>query len=192
MPNGWLLPTRPISAPAFTLGSGAPGAIAAVPAARARSLPLSDNCTSPVVLNEIHLAPADAHPGRDPAAGRGDANRARRIDAGRQTRCRVAASAAPAFAANGYAAEVDARHLLGRVTSARGRRQRGTHRCAACSRSPSLRRREWPPAGPSRSSRSSAAASAASRWPRESPCRAGRWRRRPCRSSATLVTGTRR
>src|SRR5688572_23995729 len=50
MPNGWLLPTRPISAPALTVGNGEPGAMRGVPAERARSLLLLDSCTSPVVV----------------------------------------------------------------------------------------------------------------------------------------------
>src|SRR5687768_12089798 len=52
MPNGGPLPMRPISAPAAAFGSGELAAVRDEPADRARSPPLLESCTSPVVLKE--------------------------------------------------------------------------------------------------------------------------------------------
>src|SRR5688572_11450895 len=99
MPNGRPLPTRPINAPAAAFGSGEPAAVRdAEPAERARSLPLVDNCTSPVVLNDTisprrTRIPVDTQP----------AAPATRIEPGEsRPGSRSAALAPPVIAANGY------------------------------------------------------------------------------------------
>src|SRR5688500_17129463 len=99
MAKGCPLPTRPINAPAKAFGSGAPVAVReGEPAERARSLPLLDSCTSPVVLNDTlsprrTRSPVDTQP----------AVPATRIDPGEsRPGSRSAALAPPEMAATGY------------------------------------------------------------------------------------------
>src|SRR5688572_33333892 len=99
MPNACPLPIRPINAPAPAVGSGDPGAVRdGEPADRARSLPLVESCTSPVVLKVMTSPfrtrmPVDTHPA---VAGT-------RTDPGPSTPgSRLAALAPPVIAANGY------------------------------------------------------------------------------------------
>src|SRR5687767_15555290 len=81
MANGCPLPTRPINAPAPTLGTGEFGALRdGEPAERARSAPLVESCTSPVVSNSttsprrtrmpVDTQPAVAETRTDPGESR--------------------------------------------------------------------------------------------------------------------------